>query len=55
MIKVVPLLVLRYNIIDGEILLSYVGFTDSVYDGIRVDNSEGFLFGTSDGETMGLI
>ena len=35
------------------------GYPDSVSDGIRLDkydgNSEGFIVGTSDGETPGLI
>ena len=36
-----------------------MGFPDSIYDRIRVDNSDGkyerFLVGTSDGTTFGLI
>ena len=54
-----PLIGLKDNIIDGDVLLGTVGYTDWKYEGTRVDNPDGnskiFLVGTYYGETLGLI
>ena len=53
------LLGLKDNIIDGDVIWGNVGSPEWKFDGIRVDNpdgnSKGFLFGTAEGETLGLI
>ena len=47
----------KYNIIDGEEILTIESYTDLISDGVRVDNSggksDGFTVGASDGETLG--
>ena len=50
---------MKYNIIDVDILLHTEGYIDSIFDGIKVDNSdgnsEGIPVGTSNDATLSLI
>ena len=50
---------MKDHIIDGDVLLGTVGYPEWKFGGIRVDNSDGnskvFSFGTTEGETFGLI
>ena len=49
---------MKDKIIDGDELLTTEGCTELIFDGIYVEKSEGksdgFPFGTSNGETIGL-
>ena len=58
-IKEGPLLGLKDNIIDGDVIWGTVVSPEWKCKGIRVENpdgnSKGFLFGTAEGETLGLI
>ena len=50
---------MKDTIIDGDVLWGTVGYPEWKFDSIRIDNpdvnSKLFSFGTTEGETLGLI
>ena len=54
-IKDLPLLGLKDDIIDGDILWASVGFPNSISDGIKIKTFDGVTIWISDGATLGFI